>query len=436
MKKNIKYIILFLLILIFNLIIFPTDLDEIWLYGFSHNMYNGLIPYLDFNMIVTPLYNFILSIPFYLFGSSMLIYHISQALLFTGLSYFLFDLLKGKAWFIILFCFFPVSIFSQGYNVLLFYFFVLLVWLEKNNKNDYIIGVILALSLLTKQSVGVMFLLPSLIYIKNYKKILKRFCGFIIPCLIFLIYLICSGSLYSFIDLCILGLFDFATGNGKLFNIYFILTLFMILITVYFIRKDPKDINMYYILAFYSVCIPLFDLKHFQQAFLALLFGILYNKNFNMTFNYYLLIFGILLGEMFVIGGNRLSKDYVYPNNINHFEYRFIEKDVVKFTNKVNKYLEENDYEKFVFLDSNGYYFKIINDIPISSVDLLNIGNFGYNGSDKLFNIIKDMDDYVFIIDFSELERGNQTDKSIIKYVLNHGKKIDSIEFYDVYKLK
>ena len=55
--------------------------------------------------------------------------------------------------------------------LLLFYFFVLLIWLEKNNKSDYLIGLILALSFLTKQSVGVMFLLPSLIYIKNYGKV-------------------------------------------------------------------------------------------------------------------------------------------------------------------------------------------------------------------------------------------------------------------------
>ena len=62
-KKNIFLAIaLFFIFLIWNLILVPVNLDEIWNYGFSHNIYSGLVPYRDFNMIITPFYNFLMSL--------------------------------------------------------------------------------------------------------------------------------------------------------------------------------------------------------------------------------------------------------------------------------------------------------------------------------------------------------------------------------------
>ena len=71
-KFLIKYIVIFLIILVFNMLIVPTDLDEIWSYGFSISMRNGLVPYRDFNMVVTPIYPFIISIFLFIFGKNIL----------------------------------------------------------------------------------------------------------------------------------------------------------------------------------------------------------------------------------------------------------------------------------------------------------------------------------------------------------------------------
>ena len=72
MKKIIKYLLLFIIILIF-LNIIPFDLDEIWNYGFAHSIYQGLIPYKDFNMVVTPFFPFFLSLFLFIFGSNSLV---------------------------------------------------------------------------------------------------------------------------------------------------------------------------------------------------------------------------------------------------------------------------------------------------------------------------------------------------------------------------
>ena len=135
MKKWLKYIILFIFALVYINII-PFDLDEIWNYGFAHSIYQGLIPYKDFNMVIPPLFPFLISLPFYLFGSNILIFHIEGALLLTVFSYFLIQLLGKKTVIIIMLLFFFGRTINPSYNLFLLFLFVLIIYLEKkNNKN-------------------------------------------------------------------------------------------------------------------------------------------------------------------------------------------------------------------------------------------------------------------------------------------------------------
>lgn len=57
-------IFLFLLILIAPIILTKEigDLDELWNYNFARNVFDGLIPYRDFNMVQTPMLPSIASI--------------------------------------------------------------------------------------------------------------------------------------------------------------------------------------------------------------------------------------------------------------------------------------------------------------------------------------------------------------------------------------
>ena len=62
MKKAKKVLIiigLFLTYLFITMIVHQLQNDEIWGYGFTHNIYKGLIPYKDFNMVITPFFPFI-----------------------------------------------------------------------------------------------------------------------------------------------------------------------------------------------------------------------------------------------------------------------------------------------------------------------------------------------------------------------------------------
>ena len=431
-KSLILIIFLFLLFLLFNLTLLPTNLDEIWNYGFSHNLYSGLIPYKDFNMVITPFYPFIMSLGFHIFGSSMLVFHIEHAIILICLCVLLFLLIDKKAWFIVALMLFPVNVSFPSYNIFLYFLLVLIIYLEKEKKSDYLIGFLLGLCVLTKHSVGLCLLLPSLYYIKDLKKVGRRFLGFIVPLFVFIIYLIITKSIIPFIDLCILGLFDFASENGKAFNIYFLLFIIMIGITIYFIVKDRKNLVNYYVLAFYSIMIPLFDIYHFMVAFLAFLILIL-SKVKKDIIKPGLFGISIILFATVLLMDSRFKSKIIYPNNIKHFEYRFIDYDSILFTNKVNDYIKKNSDREFVFLNSNGYYFRLINDMKISYIDLINAGNFGYNGSDKLLKEIKKRKNSIFLVDKSELSPIKQSDKQALNYVIYNGKKIGNIDFFDIY---
>ena len=439
LKKVIQYIFIFLVVLIFNLICSPINLDEIWNYGFANNMYRGLVPYLDFNMVIPPFYPWLMSLPFYLFGSSMLVFHITNSLILTACLFLLEKMYQDKMWIFFLFFFFPVNSTFPNYNLFLFILLVLLCYTEKEfvpkySWSHYLVGFLLGIVILTKHTIGIVLLLPSLYYVKEKEALLKRMIGCLVPVLIFTISLVISGSFSSFINLCILGLFDFSY-NSEFFTIYVFFFLIILFSTIYFIRKNPKDILNYYVLCFYSIVIPIVDLYHFLYAFFAFLL-LICSRIKKKYFNYPVLsIICVLAFAVIIARDNSFDISY-YPNDVNHFYMRFINYERLQFTKKMNRFLDENKDKKIIFLSSDSYYFKIINDEDIGYIDLINQGNLGYHGSWKLLSKIKDMDnDTLFLINPNETVH-NQTDPMVLEYVLEYGKKIKNIDFYEVYVLE
>lgn len=436
-KEFIKYFLVFFFFLFWNLIVQPINLDEIWNYGFIHNIYNGLVPYKDFNMVLTPLYPMIMSLFLFIFGSNILIIHIVNCFMIVGILYLIEKIIKKDiSIFILLLCF-PLSVAFPSYNLFLLLMFLLVIYLEKNKCNDYVMGIVLGLFILSKQSVGVFVCLVSLYYLfKDYKKLLKRIVGALIPCFIFLIYLICTGSLYNFFDLCLFGLFDFGKSNSS-FNIMFYISIILFVFNIYLIYKNKKDINNYYLLSFFSILIPLFDLYHLELYVISFLVIYLINKDISIKFiNPKLFIYGVLVGVIMLTMYSRFDEKIYFPTKINHFEYRAVNKKYLNYTDKINKkynyYKKEHDV---IFLSADGYYFRLINDDKIGYIDLINSGNWGYNGSNKLLKYIKSKKNSIIFLDNNEIGTKKQTDQEVLKYVIKNGKVIDKVLSYDIYVL-
>ncbi len=437
-KSIIVFLILFFSFLFINLFVHQLQSDEVWNYGFAHNIYKGLIPYKDFNMVITPFYPFIMSLIFHVFGSSMLVFHIENAIILVVLCYLIYKLIGNNIYLIgIITLVFSIYVTFPNYNLFLLFLFVIILYLEKKEKNDYLIGIIIGFVLLTKQSVGLFFILPSLYYLKNKKKLLHRFIGFIVPCFIFLLFLLINKNFYGFIDLCFFGLFDFGSNNTPGFNFGYIALIMYLIITGYLIYKNKNNINNYYALAFSTMMIPLVDIHHSIIGFIGLLIVVLmaYNINFKISLKLILVVCFIIISTINIYRYNDGYK-IIYPNDLNHFQYRYIRDDSLEFSHAILAYLNQNSDRDFVFLTSGAYYYRIITDTPITYLDLINYGNYGYHGSDKIINDIKDKKDSLFIIYKDELDEKCQADKTAMKYVIKNGKKIDSVMIYDIYELK
>lgn len=441
MRKVIKFSFIFFIILIFNLLCSPLNLDEVWNYGFANNLYRGLVPYLDFNMVITPFYPFLMSLLFYIFGSSMIVFHVANAIILTGCFVLLEKMYHDKMWIFFFFLFFPVNISAPNYSLFLLVIVVSLFYLEKNFVNakgdvvHYFIGILLGISVLTKQTVGVFLLLPTIIFFwKDKKVLLKRILGFLLPIFVFVIYLLINKNFLAFLNLCVFGLLDF-TGNQKVFNVFGILFMIMLSFTIYFIKKDKKDISNYYVLCFYSIVIPIIDLYHFFLAFFAFLLLVLsrIQKRY-LCYSAFSIVSILFLGGL-MANFNQFDIEN-YPNDLNHFEYRYIKPSSYRFTNQVLKYTSKHRNKNIMYVVPDAYYFKIIQDEDCNYFDLINQGNLGYHGSDWLLKQIKKMDNTLFIVDSSEYNSGNQIDQQALKYLLDYGVKVDSIGFYDVYVLE
>lgn len=315
---------------------------------------------------------------------------------------------------------------------------MIIFYLEKSKDKDFIIGIMLGLLILTKQSIGAAVLIPGIFYYyKDKKKMLKRALGCFLVLVIFTIYLLVTKSFMAFLDLCLFGLFDFAGGNG-LFSIYTVFTILIYVGTISFIKKHPKNIYHYYALAFYVVAMPLFDYYHFHIAFLVFLFLCLYYLPDKVKLPYtYIALFFIIAMPTIVYFRDFYNKKVIYPNDFNNYQYRLIDYNTYMIFKSLDEYLDEHPKYNFVFLDECGYFLKTINDKKIDYLDLINKGNWGYNGNKKMLDALKKKkNDTLIFINPAKLKMETQTNLDLIHYVMKNGKKVDNVLFYDVYILE
>lgn len=79
--KDVLLVLVFILIIAGNVFIQEfSNLDEIWNYNFARNILDGLLPYKDFNIIITPLFPYIGALFLKLFGNEMIVIRFAECL--------------------------------------------------------------------------------------------------------------------------------------------------------------------------------------------------------------------------------------------------------------------------------------------------------------------------------------------------------------------
>ncbi len=145
-KETILIIFLFIAIFSFVNIKPLDDLDELWNYNAARNILDGLLPYKEFSIIVTPITSMVSSIFLWLLGNELIVMRVITAILFTGMFYTTFKIFQK------LFCkTFSQKINCNGisllYTLILFYIYIDNFRIDYNFFSVFLILIILNIEL-------------------------------------------------------------------------------------------------------------------------------------------------------------------------------------------------------------------------------------------------------------------------------------------------
>jgi len=322
MKEKKYNIILFLLLfvtILSTILIRPVqDMDEIWNYNFARNIANGLLPYKDFNIIVTPLLSIICGVILKITFNELIVMRFLAAILGASVLYLIykiFNILNIKKEIATLYTFLIFALlrnyFFIDYNFAVILIGLIIIFWElklykkddifyKVNKNyEILLGILGGISITLKQTSGLLIcialLANKIIFIRRkeeFKIYLKSFCyrliGILIPTTAFIIYLLYNGIFNDFINYTILGILEFTNKvpYTKLikFNLVGILRIIVPITMIYSWIKTiilEKDKNEYFLLiygiaTFASICFPISNSIHFTISSLPIFIIILY----------------------------------------------------------------------------------------------------------------------------------------------------------------
>ncbi len=437
--ENYKYILFFIFVLFLYSYVLVPDLvfDATWEFGMAHAIKIGEIPYLDFNTVSTPFYIMFHSI-FLHISDSFYFYLFINGIICT-IIYALYDKINDNNSFLCL----SISllllyrIFIPSYNFMAFFIIVLLIYLEKKQKNDYLIGFVLGLLFLTKHTIGLPVIVLSMFGQRDYKKVIKRIIGIIIPCFIFLMFLFITNSFKSFLDLCILGLFNFNSNNKNYINVFLIMSIIVLIISLFHIVRY-KDIKYYYLIGAFSFVIPICDLSHFSFLFALFMlceFGNVPGRiKYSNIISFIIIIIPIIFQLMLY---NYYFKNITYMND-KHFKYCLVNKNSYsEFKSILNKYKQYKSNSTII--DFSAIKYDIILDKKINYYNILLTGNYGLNGSKVLIKDINKSKDHYYIITKNIYYNRNyisQIDYDVIDYIYSNLEKVEEDNLYYVYYKK
>ena len=473
-------------IILFAATVLPRNLenlDEIWNFNFARNISNGLLPYKDFNMLQTPLLSFILGGILKLFGQELFVMRIVSTFLGAGIIFVAYKILKelklNTKWSVfslaLLFLFIKDS-FYIDYNYAILFVTLLLIYFELKYRNfgaryNILIGLLAGITILFKQSTGIIISAITVLYLllekrdkETAKAVLYRVVGVLIPCVIFVIYLLLTNSMSSFIDYCVLGIGTFQNKisylkliRGKDFMAFVALivpiTLIVLLIANLVNMKQRKIHNniQYLILFVFSLAqfimvYPISDDIHFRIAALPTVMVVLYyicksiqeikNIKVSIFIEHFMNIITISFIGLLIL--ESINDIYLYASSdksvLKHFSNIPITSSLQDRIIEVDAYIQEENKDVYI-LDSEAAVYMIPLDRYNKDFDMFLKGNLGEDSEEGQIERIKNMKNAVILIKNNKIALNWQTPTEVIKYVRENLEKIGTVNFFDIYEL-
>lgn len=490
MKKNkiqniIQNLIIYLLLLIVVLyVIFnPVGIsDEIWNFQNILKMYNGLKIYSESNVIITPMFFYIGTILFKIFGNGILIFRIYSIIIFSCffcLIYLILKNLKFKKTLIIIYLSlifeFMFSIISVGanYNILavIFVLIGLNLYIMKKS-NNLIQGILIFLIFFTKQNIGAIYAITIIsyeLYLNKFSKEfiynqLKKFLFFVIPLSFCIIYMWKNGNLNDCINYTIGGLLDFGTNNlvFSAYGYHVALTISVIMLYILIILKKDSIFKNVISKEKFEILTLLFI---FSMGMTFIIFPIVNSAHYTMVVPFYLIFLFYLFNEILI---EDILGDEKYGTNIKwivillffimilriftniilwHNDVVFIKdkeskyygtyiykEDIEKFGN-IKNYIIEKNSEGIDVIICSYEAARVMIDLEQShgAYDLPFNGNFGYDGVNRMKKDILSKKNTEFLIFTDEKDMFWQESKEIRDCIINNLNYVGDIENYSIY---
>lgn len=463
------------------------DLDELWNYNISNVFSNGLLPYKDYNTLVTPLLQMLAGIVLKIFPNELITMRILAVLLISGilfLAYKILDSLKVnnslKIFSLIGIIFLEYKYFCIDYNFFALFLTLIIMLLEIKNKKEQsskynlLIGILAGLVCMTKQTIGILvatsivgymvifLIIDKFKYKKDIKEQLKnilfRIVGILIPIFIFLIYLLCTKSFNDFIDYAILGIKTFSNTieyrslvESKNIIIKFLAILVPVSFFINFIISIKEKNKKLFIInclaiSMFVVAFPISDNIHFligsTISFLAITYNldnilrkILKNKNivfiklFSECFAICLLITIFISGVY--VNYNNITQTKYY-SKLKHYGFIPIDESFEEQIKVMDNYIENSD-KKVYILNFDAALYMIPIDRYNKDYDMFMKGNFGSKGEQGIIEKIQ-KEDAKYLIIKDGIGRNWQNPEDVRKYIKENMKYVESISNYDVYE--
>lgn len=489
MKEKLKKIVNidFFAICIFSILLLSTIFyykfgagDELWNFSDIYKMYNGYSIYKDINIITTPLFWYIGKLIFDIFEPNYLFFRVYNFIIYFSLLYLIYCIFKklkvekisSLIYTLIIYMFVYETIGAgANYNCLavVFYLFGIFVLLKTDVNKwyiSYLQGIMTFIIFITKQNIGIYYLIASFIMCtimafnnKSIKKeiifFIKQIITFFILCFIFMLILIMQNNLDSFINMCLLGINEFASNN---INItisaitLLIITIIGLTMSVIIIKLKSTDnkikVNNIKILPFVIMCIPIsFPIFNKYHVYLSSILGIIlliYNldklivvelidrKKIKSIYIVAIIIITIY-NAIFLILNN--IKYYKSLNTyINPYYGSMITNEQIENINNICEYIKQNEQEgidvKIISYTSN-LYMNILNKNN-GILDLPFYGNLGKDGDQGIINIISSMNNVKILIQKND-DLFFQESQKVRNYIKQNLKYEGEIEDFFIY---
>ena len=416
---------------------------------------------------MTPLFPAVSAIFLKIFGQEMIVLRVLEAFQIAGILFIAYKIMtklkmnKGISLILavaIYFYFEHIGIWHLDYNWLVLLIELYLLYIEIKNKDaetdinlkkELLLGTLAGLTILIKQTSGIIFVVGFVFYkvlqisdLKNADKYLKiviaRLIGAILPVIVFAIYLKVTGTFSDFMSYTILGVKTFSNKIGymhlyntgdwilKILATIFILQIFVMLVIfiVSFFRKqlDKKEWfkNIFILLVFSIFTItpiyPIADSAHFGIAAFCTIISFMYcvymlvmllvnrseriKKILKIFFNALsLFVIAILILES-VYKIYLYTQDSTIYHDIKNFKWIPIGENFYNTIKGLDNFIieEENNGKTVYILDSTAAMYFIPLDKYNKNYDMFNLGNFGENGNQGIIDDIASKDNLVLLI--------------------------------------